>query len=224
MIDLEHKEAPMKDETKTSIHGCCNHSHEPRQSHPVKAAQEIAHEHAHAGVNPRTIPVTFDGPAAAMCASTAASCCSEPAAHPTHEKEHAESTAILSLDYLGIVASTLCLIHCLAMPFIIAFLPFLGWQFLEGETAHHVLAAFVFAFALFAIVPGYLKHRKQAVLVFMLIGLGCVAFATFVAGPVFGEQTELPIITFGNLILVATHWRNRGLCKCSHEHGHTQAT
>ncbi|HEY9784932.1 MAG TPA: MerC domain-containing protein [Candidatus Obscuribacterales bacterium] len=135
--------------------------------------------------------------------------------HHSHE-ESAESKAIVSLDNLGILASTLCLIHCLAMPFLIAALPFLGWQFLEGETAHRVLATLIFAFAIFAIVPGYLKHRRRDILISMLLGLSAVAFAIFGAGPLMGESAELPFITLGNLILVATHWRNRGLCKCAH--------
>src|SRR5262249_12391068 len=107
-----------------------------------------------------------------------------------HAHHHAEASAILSLDYLGIFASTLCLIHCLAMPFIIAFLPFLGWQFLEGPAAHRVLASFVITFAIFAIVPGYLKHRRKDILMCMILGLGSVLFATFLAGPMFGEQSE----------------------------------
>jgi hypothetical protein len=37
-----------------------------------------------------------------------------------------QDKAILSLDNLGIFASIACLIHCLAMPVIIATVPFLG--------------------------------------------------------------------------------------------------
>lgn len=102
------------------------------------------------------------------------------------------------------------------MPFVIAFLPFLGLQFLEGELAHRVIALFVLAFAIFAIGPGYLQHRKKEVLVFTILGLSLVAIALLVAGPFFGEQYELPFITTGNLILVVTHLRNRKLCQCAH--------
>jgi lysylphosphatidylglycerol synthetase-like protein (DUF2156 family) len=131
------------------------------------------------------------------------------------ELSHKEARTILSLDNLGIAASSLCLVHCLAMPFLIAALPFLGLQFLEGNFAHRLLAGFVIAFALFAVLPGYLKHRRKTVLAAMCIGLSLVLFATF---GVHHEQWELRLISIGNLILVGTHLRNRGLLKCDHVH------
>lgn len=139
------------------------------------------------------------------------------------EHQHgAQSTfldkAVTSLDNLGIVASTLCLIHCLALPFIITLVPFLGLQIFEGHEAHLWMGAFVWAFALFGMVPGYLKHRKPQILVGMLVGLSLVTFAVLGAEPLLGEQYELPFIVSGNLILVAFHWWNRGMFKCGHKH------
>lgn len=133
-----------------------------------------------------------------------------------HQEHHKRVQTTLLLDNLGIFASTLCLIHCMAMPFLIAFLPFLGLQFLEGELAHRIIALFVFGFAIFAIGPGYMQHRRKQVLVATIFGLSLVAGALLVAGPIFGEQYELPFITTGNLILVITHLRNRKLCQCVH--------
>lgn len=133
-------------------------------------------------------------------------------------KEERSNHIIVSMDTLGIAASSLCLVHCLAMPFVIGILPFIGMQFLEGHKAHVVLAGFVLSFALLAVVPGYLKHRRADILATMLIGLGLVLFATFGAQFTLGEKWELPLITAGNLILVATHLRNRGLHKCIDHH------
>jgi prepilin signal peptidase PulO-like enzyme (type II secretory pathway) len=141
-------------------------------------------------------------------------------AAPESIKEHQSAVAIVSLDNLGIAASSLCLVHCLAMPFVIAFLPLLGWQFLEGRPAHRILAFFVFSFAVFAVVPGYWKHKKTSVLLSMLFGLSLVLIATFTARQFMPERLELPLITLGNLILVATHWRNRALAECRHNHAH----
>ena len=124
--------------------------------------------------------------------------------------------SIRSFDMLGIAASSVCLVHCLAMPFIISFLPLLGWQFLESKLAHEVLAIFVFAFAIFGIVPGYLKYKKASVLFGMVVGLGLVLTATCLCGFVLPEKMELPLITAGNLILVATHWHNHHLVSCNH--------
>jgi hypothetical protein len=124
--------------------------------------------------------------------------------------------SIRYFDMLGIAASSICLVHCLAMPFVITFLPLLGWQFLEGKLAHQILAAFVFSFALFGIVPGYLKHHKRTILVGMLIGLGLVLVATCLCGFILPEKAELPLITVGNIVLVITHWHNHHLSSCNH--------
>ena len=126
--------------------------------------------------------------------------------------------SIRSFDMLGIAASSICLVHCLAMPFVITFLPLLGWQFLEGKAAHQILAAFVFSFAIFGIVPGYLKHHEKSVLAGMVVGLSCVLVATLFCGTLLPENVELPLITVGNLILVATHWHNHHLAACNHHH------
>ncbi len=126
------------------------------------------------------------------------------------------SASISSFDMLGIAASTICLIHCMAMPFVITLLPLIGWQFLAGKLAHEILAAFVFCFAMFAIVPGYLKHHEKSVLMGMLFGLGLVVIATFLCGWFLPDKLELPLITAGNLILVVTHWHNHHLSSCKH--------
>lgn len=137
---------------------------------------------------------------------------------PEHFQEHSSRQTIVSMDALGIFASALCLIHCLAMPLVVAFLPLFGLQFLEGHGAHQALAGFVVAFGLLAILPGYMKHRKPAVLAGLVVGLTLVLSATF--GYVVGlsESAELPLITVGNLVLMVSHLFNRKLCKCDHGH------
>jgi hypothetical protein len=130
-----------------------------------------------------------------------------------HLHDHDACNRAVSMDTLGIVASTVCLIHCASMPFLITLLPMVGLEFLKGHTAHRVLAFFVVAFACLAIFPGYLKHRDTAVLISMLTGVGIVLLATFGSGALFADNFELPLITVGNLIVVLTHLRNRRLCK-----------
>jgi hypothetical protein len=130
-----------------------------------------------------------------------------------HLHSHDSCSQIVSADTMGIVASTLCLIHCVSMPFLITLLPMIGLQFLSGHTTHRILAFFVVAFACLAIIPSYLKHRNAIILISMLVGVTIVLIATFGSGKFFADSLELPLITVGNLIVVATHLRNRQLCK-----------
>ncbi len=127
-----------------------------------------------------------------------------------------EFKAILNLDNFGIVASSLCLVHCLVLPFVLLFLPFLGLQFLASNLAHKYLAFFVFLFALTAIVPGYLQHKNQYILYAMIFGLSLVLFASFATNNIMNDSYEVPLITIGNLVLVATHLKNRKLCAQLH--------
>ena len=121
---------------------------------------------------------------------------------------------VASLDNLGMFASLLCVIHCLAMPFLIAMLPFLGLQFIDTHESHLWLAGLIWLFALFAIVPGYLKHRHPETLVGMILGLALVSFGALAPHHVIGHDAVLPIMVTGNLILAGTHWRNRRLFQC----------
>ncbi|MBX3153479.1 MerC domain-containing protein [Candidatus Obscuribacterales bacterium] len=127
------------------------------------------------------------------------------------------NTAVV-MDNLGIIASAICLVHCLAMPFVIALLPVLGLQFLESHESHMYLAAAIWAFALFAIVPGYLKHRKLPILLGTIAGLGLVTLGVMYGHALLGERGEMICLSAGNLMLVAVHWKNRGLCKCGTDH------
>jgi hypothetical protein len=122
--------------------------------------------------------------------------------------------ALKLVDTLGIAASSLCAIHCAAMPLVIGILPLLGLQVLEGPLAHRVLAFFVSIFCT-GIIPGFLRHRKMIVLKIMLPGLLLVLFATFGAPNYLSESWEVPLISLGNLLVISAHWLNRRLLSCS---------
>jgi MerC mercury resistance protein len=135
--------------------------------------------------------------------------------HPPHGPQH---RSLELFDALGIFASAVCMVHCLALPFFMAALPF-AFTWLGHDNVHYLLAGWVFLFCIAAIVPGYLKHRQTNVLICMLVGLGLVLAATF--GLHFGlsESLEIPMITLGNLLVIAAHWRNRSL---NHAHVNCQ--
>lgn len=118
------------------------------------------------------------------------------------------------MDSLGILASLICLVHCLALPAVVLMLPALGGQFIHDDRTHFVLAFAVTAFCLFAVVPGYLRHSNKRVLLAMAGGLSLVLFATFGSEVLLGETWELPLITLGNLLVVSAHMSNRRLLAC----------
>ena len=90
-------------------------------------------------------------------------------------------------------------------------MPGLSTSVLHDETTHYLLAFFVLAFCVGAIVPGYIKHGRAPVLALMMVGLSLVLFATFFAHPLLGESAEVPLITVGNLLVITSHLLNRKL-------------
>lgn len=120
----------------------------------------------------------------------------------------------VSMDTLGIIASGLCMVHCVTLPLVLLVVPTFAAQVLSCDCTHLLLAGAVTAFCLLAIVPGYLRHRNKGVLALMLVGLSLVLFATFGVHSI-NEALEMPVISFGNILVVLAHLRNRRL---SHVH------
>ena len=82
-------------------------------------------------------------------------------------------------DWLGILASVACAIHCAAMPFVIAFLPMLGLSFLADEAFHKVMVGVCSIIALAAFVPGWRLHRRWLPVSTAVAGLSVIGFAAF---------------------------------------------
>jgi hypothetical protein len=125
-----------------------------------------------------------------------------------HQEKHTTivtPSALRPLDMLGIGASSLCLVHCMAMPVLIAAMPMFVPQVLEGPVAHYILGIAVLTFALLAIGPGYARHRQNGVAIFAAIGVVAVLIATFLLGE---SRYEFPLITAGNLMLIVAHVKN----------------
>lgn len=121
-------------------------------------------------------------------------------------------------DYAGMAASALCLVHCLAMPLVLAAFPLLG---LGGEhhALHDVLLVGVTVPVLLALVPGYLAHRDPAPLLLGGGGLALFLVAVFAAGPRFGEIVETALAVASSVLLLAAHRRNHAFCaRCARGH------
>ncbi|MEM8734883.1 MAG: MerC domain-containing protein [Planctomycetota bacterium] len=82
-------------------------------------------------------------------------------------------------DWLGVVASVACAIHCAAMPFVITFLPMLGLSFLADEAFHKVMVGVCTALALLAFVPGWRVHRRWLPAGIAMAGLTMIGAAAF---------------------------------------------
>lgn len=123
-------------------------------------------------------------------------------------------------DRVGVVASTLCVIHCLVSPVVALLLPIVVAT--EGLT-HRVLALAVVSFALLAFVPGYKQHREVTVLVLGVLGIGLIWTAVLLPETLGGETVETILTMSGGITMVAAHFRNIALCRRCRNCAPTQA-
>ncbi len=106
-------------------------------------------------------------------------------------------------------ASLLCLVHCLALPFLLLLLPGVVGLFAQSEAFHYAALALVAPAALAAFCLGYRHHRAPAPALLGLIGICCLAIAIL---PGVGDDTEVALTVAGSLALLVGHminWRLR---------------
>ncbi len=113
-------------------------------------------------------------------------------------------------DVAGISASLLCVLHCLAAPFLITVLPVLAAT--EHET-HSVFAALIVLIGMLALVPGYCKHKKKAIPAAGAVGVAAIIAAAILPEMEGGETIETLMVVAGGFMLIGAHLRNAYWCR-----------
>ncbi|MGY2734631.1 MerC domain-containing protein [Sphingomonas sp. UYP23] len=124
------------------------------------------------------------------------------------------SASVDWVERAAVGASFVCLIHCLALPFLLAALPTLASAFPVPETFHIWVIAFAVPTSMIALWSGRSRHGSTSPLVAGILGLILIAFGALVWG---GTAWETPITVLGSLALAGAHlgnWRLR------HAHAH----
>ena len=105
-------------------------------------------------------------------------------------------------DAIGIGASTLCAIHCLLLPFVLAFAPAVA-HFLPGdEVVHRTLACLLAAIGLVAFRTGYKLHRKKIVIVLLAAGIAGVTVGAYAGELLPSHCWEVVVTLLGGAFLV----------------------
>ena len=113
-------------------------------------------------------------------------------------------------DRLGVAASVLCILHCVATPALIVFLPLLA---LNEEAIHGGLAVALAAVSLLAFLPGYGRHGRAGILIVPLIGLALIGAAAAAPDRLPAGVPEWLPTVMGGVLLVGNHLRNLYLCR-----------
>lgn len=122
-------------------------------------------------------------------------------------------------DFWGVVISSLCILHCLAIPIVIVIFPALSLKiFPQEDVTHAVLLAFILGVAGLAFVSGYRVHGNWRPVAWLVAGLALAVYATFFAHAQLGHTWEPIIAIVGSLCLVRAHYLNHICKKCEHDH------
>ena len=121
-------------------------------------------------------------------------------------------------DRVAIALSTICIVHCLAMPFVIALLPVAAFAVGGDGHFHSLMLWFVVPTSVLGFGLGLRVHRR-----FDIVAMGAVAIASLAAAAVWGHSrwdpsVEVIVNVASSVLLAAAHWRNFREVRRLHRH------
>ena len=126
---------------------------------------------------------------------------------------------IAVLDRLSIGFSTLCLLHCLAVPVLVSVVPVFATFALADERFHLALVALVVPTSVIALCLGCRLHESRRILICGFAGVFVLVVAAILGGQHLGEIGETVLTVLGASVVALAHWFNFRACRaCDCEH------
>lgn len=110
------------------------------------------------------------------------------------------------LDGAAVALSALCLVHCLALPLIVAGVPFLA-QFAEGHL-HLQMLVLVLPISVAAFGLGFRRHRSWRIVGTGSLGMLLLVIGATVAHVHLGLAADRSFTIAGALVLAGAHFFN----------------
>ena len=108
------------------------------------------------------------------------------------------------LDGVAVGLSALCLVHCLALPLLVAGLPFFA-QFSESHL-HGQMLLIVLPLSIVALGLGFRHHRSTNIVLAGVIGMLTLVVGATVAHTQLGLTADRLFTIFGAFVLAAAHF------------------
>ena len=126
---------------------------------------------------------------------------------------------IAVLDRFSIGFSTLCLLHCLAVPVLVSVVPVFATFALADERFHLALVALVVPTSVIALCLGCRLHKSRRILICGFAGVFVLVVAAILGGQHLGEIGETVLTVLGASVVALAHWFNFLACRaCDFEH------
>jgi hypothetical protein len=128
----------------------------------------------------------------------------KPHQHPFHSH---------GFDRAGILLSTICLIHCIALPVALPVLQAVGLRanikILENEAFHLVFAILLLGIGGVAFVFGFLRHRAWLPLLLGALGTAFLFIGALNPMHLLSEREAHAFTVLGTFVLIFAHVKNR---------------
>ena len=118
-------------------------------------------------------------------------------------------------DKAAISVSGLCLVHCLALPLLVAFYPVAFVLALSEEFFHWAMVMMAIPISTASLFIGCQKHEKRQVLLVGVVALALLLAPFAVPHEVINEQMEVVVTVLGALLLATAHIMNFRLCRAA---------
>ena len=118
-------------------------------------------------------------------------------------------------DKAAISLSGLCLVHCLALPLLVAFYPVAFVLALSEEFFHWAMVMIAIPISTTSLFVGCQKHEKRQGL--LIGGIALLLLTAPFAAPheAINEQMEVVVTVLGALLLATAHIMNFRLCRAA---------
>ncbi|MDZ7684887.1 MAG: MerC domain-containing protein [Gammaproteobacteria bacterium] len=126
------------------------------------------------------------------------------------------------LDFLAVLLSGVCLLHCLLLPLLLVGIPVIHGTVIMDETVFHLaMLVFILPVSAFALTWGCRKHKDIVTIVLGGTGMFILIVTATFGHERFGLIGERLVTSVGGIILAGGHIRNFMVCRradCEHDH------
>lgn len=122
-------------------------------------------------------------------------------------------------DRIAIALSTVCIVHCLAMPLLAALLPLAAVTWAGGDAHFHALMLWlVVPTSIVGFGMGYRVHHRAGIVAAAAVFLAMLSAAALWGHKAWTPAAETGVSVLASLALAAAHWRNYREVRRLHEH------